>query len=220
MDAALRSARLAEAAHFEAVMNIRDAATLRLQVLKDELEPIVSARREAQAFIDLALVPGTPPRLWIDMVSAVVMAPDPRTYRFCQDTAGGQRVLFETTDRAEMVDKITAYIAHRLIDRQRQMSNRSATLRRRAGLMALGRALLAWLSGFLARCPGLRAGRLLAGETALAAKPQGPAELRYNLKHQLIFLHRASCYQAAGDSAAIRPSRVRGGISLGVSQRC
>jgi hypothetical protein len=148
MDAALRSARLAEAAHFEAVMNIRDAATLRLQVLKDELEPIVSARQEAQAFIDLALVPGAPPRLWVDMVSAVVMAPDPRTYRFCQDTAGGQRVLFETTDRAEMVDKITAYIAHRLIDRQRHIVepvSDAPPVRRAYGTAAL---LLAWLSGF------------------------------------------------------------------------
>jgi hypothetical protein len=75
LDAALRSARLAEAAHFEALMNIRDAATLRLQVLKDDLEPVVEARREADTFIDLALVPGSPPRLWIDMVSYVLMAP-------------------------------------------------------------------------------------------------------------------------------------------------
>ena len=129
-------------------MNIRDAATLRLQVLKDELEPIVNARGEAQAFIDLALVPGTPPRLWVDMVSAVVMAPDPRTYRFCQDTAGGQRVLLETSDRAEMVDKITAYIAHRLIDRQRQMVGNvsgAPPARRSYGTGAL---VLAWLSGF------------------------------------------------------------------------
>jgi hypothetical protein len=149
LDAALRSARLAEAAQFEALMNIRDAATLRLQVLKDDLEPVVKARREADSFIDLALVPGSPPRLWIDMVSYVLMAPDPRTYRFCQDTTGGQKVLFETAERAEMVDRITVYIAHRVIDRQRHLvvpaSETWLAARRAPGTAAL---LLAWLSGF------------------------------------------------------------------------
>ena len=148
MDAALRSARLAEAAHFEALMNIRDAATLRLQVLKDDLEPIVQARQESDDFIDLALVPGTPPRLWIDMVSYVVMAPDPRTYRFCRDTSGGQRVLFETTDRAEVAEKITAYIAHRVIDRERHIVEPVRDLRPARQPYGWGALLLAWLSGF------------------------------------------------------------------------
>ena len=148
MDAALRAARLAEAAHFEALMNIRDAATLRLQVLKDDLEPIVQARREAEEFIDLALVPGHPPRLWIDMVAYVVMAPDPRTYRFCQDTAGGQRVLLETTDRSEMAERITAYIAHRVIDRQRHIVEPAGEARPQRRAYGWGALLLAWLSGF------------------------------------------------------------------------
>jgi len=148
MDAALRSARLAEAAHFEALMNIRDAATLRLQVLKDDLEPIVEARREADAFIDLALVPGDPPRLWIDMVAYVTMAPDPRTFRFCRDTASGSRVLFETTDRAEITDRITAYIAHRTIDRQRHVEEPVRDLAPARRAYGWGAMLLAWLSGF------------------------------------------------------------------------
>jgi hypothetical protein len=148
MDAALRSARLAEAAHFEALMNIRDAATLRLQVLKDDLEPIVQSRREADGFFDLALVPGEPPRLWIDMVAYVVMVPDPRTYRFCQDTAGGQRVLLETTDRAEVADRITAYVAHRVIDRQRHLAEPVSDLRPARRAYGWGALLLAWLSGF------------------------------------------------------------------------
>jgi hypothetical protein len=148
MDAALRSARLAEAAHFDALMNIRDAATLRLQVLKDDLEPVVSARREADSFIDLALVPGDPPRLWIDMVAYVVMAPDPRTYRFCQDTASGQRALFETTDRAEVAERITAYIAHRTIDRQRHIVEPVSDIRPARRVYGWGALLLAWLSGF------------------------------------------------------------------------
>ena len=50
LDEALREARLREAAHFEAALDIRDAETLRLQVLKDELAPIVASRREAEDF--------------------------------------------------------------------------------------------------------------------------------------------------------------------------
>jgi hypothetical protein len=148
MDAALRSARLAEAAHFEALMNIRDAATLRLQVLKDDLDPVVQSRPEADRFIDLALVPGDPPRLWIDMVSYVSMAPDPRTYRFCQDTAGGQRVLCETADRADVAERITAYVAHRVIDRQRHIVEPVGDIRPARRAYGWGALLLAWLSGF------------------------------------------------------------------------
>lgn len=86
LNGALRQARLAEAAHFEAVLDIRDAQTLRLQVLKDDLAPAVLANVEAASFIDLALVPGDPPRLWVDLITSVVMAPDPRTYRLVQST--------------------------------------------------------------------------------------------------------------------------------------
>lgn len=129
-------------------MNIRDAATLRLQVLKDDLEPVVQARREADAFIDLALAPGNPPRLWIDMVAYVLMAPDPRTYRFCQDTASGQRVLYETADRAEVAEKVTAYVAHRIIDRQRQLVEPAGDIRPARRAYGWGALLLAWLSGF------------------------------------------------------------------------
>src|SRR5262245_42341701 len=90
LDGALRRARLAEAAHFEATLDIRDAQTLRLQVLKDELQPLVTSRPEAEAFFELALVPGDPPRLWLDFITSVVMAPDPRTYRLIEDSHAGR----------------------------------------------------------------------------------------------------------------------------------
>src|SRR5436305_446464 len=100
LDQALRQARLKEAAHLEAVIDIRDAETLRLQVLKDDLVPIVASKREAEEFFDLALVPGDPPRLWIDLATSVVMAPDPRTYRLVEDSHVGRDTLLETQDRA------------------------------------------------------------------------------------------------------------------------
>ncbi len=73
----LRAARLAEAAHFEAALHLRDAKSIRLQLLKDDLMPSVAASPLARDLFDLALIPGEPPRLWIDLITHVEMEPDP-----------------------------------------------------------------------------------------------------------------------------------------------
>lgn len=147
LNGALRQARLAEAAHFEAVLDIRDAQTLRLQVLKDELAPAILANAEAASFVDLALVPGDPPRLWIDLITSIVMAPDPRTYRLVQDGPGGRQTLLETADRVEMVDRVKQHIAHRLIAREREKTGIKAQGPKLLGY-STGALVLAWLSGF------------------------------------------------------------------------
>ena len=144
---ALRQARLAEAAHFEAVLDIRDAQTLRLQVLKDDLAPVISGNPEATSFVDLALVPGDPPRLWVDLITSVVMAPDPRTYRLVQDGPAGRQTLLETADRAEMIDRVKQHIAHRLIAREREKTGVAAAPPKLLGY-STGALILAWLSGF------------------------------------------------------------------------
>src|SRR5947209_5006239 len=144
---ALRQARLKEAAHFEAALDIRDAETLRLQVLKDELAPIVASRREAEDFFDLALVPGDPPRLWLDFITSVVMAPDPRTFRLIEDSQAGRETLLETQDRAQMVERIRQHMAHRLIARARRMTRPWGEAPKRPGYSA-GALVLSWLSGF------------------------------------------------------------------------
>ena len=147
LSGALRQARLAEAAHLEAVLEIRDAQTLRLQVLKDELVPVVRGDSEAASFVDLALVPGDPPRLWIDLITSIIMAPDPRTYRLLQDGQSGRRTLLETADRGEMIDRVKQHIAHRLIAREREKSAVALPQPRLAGY-STGALILAWLSGF------------------------------------------------------------------------
>jgi hypothetical protein len=138
---------LAEAAHFEAVLDIRDAQTLRLQVLKDELAPVIAANAEAASFVDLALVPGDPPRLWIDLITAVVMAPDPRTYRLVQDGPADRQTLLETGDREEMVEKVKQHVAHRVVAREREKLGVAAP---KPALIGHSTAALvfAWLSGF------------------------------------------------------------------------
>lgn len=147
LSGALRQARLSEAAHFEAVLDIRDAQTLRLQVLKDELVPVVKSNPDAASFVDLALVPGDPPRLWIDLITQIVMAPDPRTYRLVQDTPGGRQTLLETGDRKEMVEKVQQHVAHRMVAREREKVGVVAPKPTIIG-HSTAALIFAWLSGF------------------------------------------------------------------------
>ena len=143
---ALRRARSAEAAHFEAVLALSDAKALRLQVLKDDLDAVVAASPEARQAFDLALVAGDNPRLWIDLITSVIMEPDPRTYRLVLDGHNGRETLFETADRAEMVEKIKVHMAHGIIARWRK-----AAVPVIEGAGAVGYSadslILAWLAG-------------------------------------------------------------------------
>ncbi|MFO1090485.1 MAG: hypothetical protein U1E46_13010 [Hyphomicrobiales bacterium] len=144
---ALRRARLAQAAHFDALMDIRDAQTLRLKALRDDLEDVLKGRREGtNDFIDLALVPGDPPRLWIDLVTYVVMQPTPRSYRLLQDRQSGKEILFETEDRAAMLSRITEFVAHRLVDRERVLVA-TGGIKTEPGYSTAA-LILAWISGF------------------------------------------------------------------------
>lgn len=145
---ALRKARLAEAAHFEAVLGIRDSKSLRLQILKDELAPIVASNPEASLLFDLALVPGEEARLWIDLISFVVMEPDYRTYRLVQDNQGGRETLFESIERAEMLDYLKSYLAHRIVARERMVASTPGGGEQSVRYPS-GSLLYAWLSGFI-----------------------------------------------------------------------
>ena len=145
MVVALREARLAEAAHFEAARDLRDSKSLRLQILKDDLLPAVQASPEARALFDLTLLPGDPPKLWIDLTSYVVMEPDHRTYRFLQDRQDDREILFETTEREAAASAIRRHMAHRLVARERQVTGLpQAPATTGYGLASL---VLAWLSG-------------------------------------------------------------------------
>lgn len=144
--AALREARLAEAAHFEAALELRDSKSLRLQLLQDELLPAVRSSTEARELFDLTLVPGDPPKLWVDLVSYVVMEPDHRTYRFVQDRQDGREVLFESNAREQTVAAIRRHMAHRLVARERKVSALPQPVVQ-AGYSTAA-LILAWASGF------------------------------------------------------------------------
>jgi hypothetical protein len=143
---ALREARLLESAHFEAALNLRDSKSIRLQLLKDDLAPITASSQVAADLFDLALVPGDPPKLWIDMISSVVMEPDYRTYRLMRDRQDDREILFESDDRDAMTDFIRRHMAHRLVARERY--SLTAPLPQPAAGYSTASLLLAWTSGF------------------------------------------------------------------------
>lgn len=148
LSGALRKARLAEAAHLEALLAVKDSKSLRLQVLKDDISPAIAATADAAKYFDLIVAPGEQPRLWIDMISSVVMEPDFRTYRLLQDNQGGREVLLETSDRAEMVNYLKTYLAHRMIARERNIA-RALPLAQSVRGFSMGALLYAWLTGFM-----------------------------------------------------------------------
>ena len=148
LDRSLAEARLKQSAHHDAVTDIRDAQTLRLQVLHDELAPLVRARPETAGFIELALIAGDPPRLWIDLTSYVTTAPDPRTFRLVQDTRQGHNILLETKNRSEMHKKVVEFIAHRAVQRQRELPQTGPNQPVPGGQYTTPALILSWLTGF------------------------------------------------------------------------
>ena len=119
LTAALREARLAEAAQLDSILALRDARALRLETLRVDLVEQLKNQPQAQALFDLTLLPGDVPKLWIDLISSVVMEPDPSTYRLVQDHENRRTVLFETRDLKQMVQFATKYMAHRMVAREK-----------------------------------------------------------------------------------------------------
>lgn len=118
---ALREVRMAETERSDVVVELRDAERARLELLADELRGVFDeVPTDDEQFI-FTVSAGTPPRLWIDMTSFVVMGRDRRAYRFLKDTRLGRTVILETAKIDDMADTITQYVAERIIERERAM---------------------------------------------------------------------------------------------------
>lgn len=120
IDAALRRVREAEAAHYESRLTFTDAKLLRLAQLWDDLGPIFAAAPAALVAPELATPPGGEPRLWVDLVTSVVMAPDPKTFRLIRDAEEGRDILCESTERTDVIEAVRTYLMHRCIAAARQ----------------------------------------------------------------------------------------------------
>jgi hypothetical protein len=121
-DKILKRARLAEAAHADALANVRDARDLRLQALRNAVLPRLSGHSDALQYVELAVQPGETPRLWIDLITSVVVAPDTRNFQLQQEQDGGRATLYETDDLDDMADQVLRIIAHRAIAKKRAIA--------------------------------------------------------------------------------------------------
>lgn len=116
---ALRRARAEAAERTDVVMDLRAAEIARLEILKDALDPVFAEVPEEVDLFDVGLAPGERPRLFVDMVAFVEMGRDRRTYRFMRDGRRGRTCVAESVETGPIVEAVTAYVARRLVERER-----------------------------------------------------------------------------------------------------
>lgn len=123
---AMRQARIESAERSAVIVDLRDAELARLEILNDALDPLFAEIPAEVEMFDRGISNGETPRLWIDAVAHVVMGRDKRQYRFVQDGRYGRKILAESTEIEEIIHAITHYVATRLVERDRALSEKLA----------------------------------------------------------------------------------------------
>ena len=118
---AMHQARIEAAERTSVVVDLRDAEVARLELLNEALDPLFADIPPEVDLFDRGVSHGDTPRLWIDAVAHIAMGRDKRIYRFLHDTRVGRRVLAESYEIADIVKAVTAYVARRLVERQRAL---------------------------------------------------------------------------------------------------
>jgi hypothetical protein len=163
---AIHQARIEAAERTSVVVDLRDAELARLELLNEALTPIFAAIPVGVELFDRGLSRGDTPRLWIDPVAHIAMGRDKRTYRFLHDTRLGRRVLAESSDIPDVVQAVTAYVARRLVERERALEetpdfitrlarSEAARERRRWRWRMVGALVLGFVLGVAALIVGL-----------------------------------------------------------------
>ena len=157
---ALRKARVDHAERTGVVVDLHDAEVARLELLNEALDSLFEEIPPGVDLFDRGITRGETPRLWIDAIAHVAMGRDKRVYRFLQDTRYGRKVLAESGDIAEIRDAVTKYLAQRLIERERSLTNAATVIgdpqrdlkleRGRARRRAIGSFLLGVFAGLAA----------------------------------------------------------------------
>ncbi len=153
---ALRQARIDSAERTGVVVDLHDAEVARLEILNEALDSLFEEIPADVDLFDRGVTRGETPRLWIDVIAHVSMGRDKRVYRFVQDTRYGRKVLAESVNIPDLVEAVTKYVAQRLVERERALSDsgtaaadfmREASLRRRSRRRVLGAFVLGLLAG-------------------------------------------------------------------------
>lgn len=153
-DGAMTQARLAVAAHLDALAMVQDAKSLRLDHVRELLLKLLPPQSALRQSMMLRLPPENEARLLLDLTHSIVMDGDGRTYRLEEDGAHGRRLLFETQQADNMSGEVLRRVA---VDEVEKAANRD--LGRNSGLRpdTWGQAAFLFLVG------------AVFGATALAA---------------------------------------------------
>jgi len=116
---AMERAKRAQADRDDVVVDMKQAARARLELLAQDLVGVMNQIPAEDERFDFALTNGETPRLWVDMTSHVRMGRDRRTYEFVKDTRLGRALLSVNADRGEMAKAVTDYVAERILERER-----------------------------------------------------------------------------------------------------
>ncbi|WP_394688241.1 hypothetical protein [Hoeflea sp.] len=132
----VRDVKISAADRTDVVVDMRDADRARLELLAQELQPVIDDIDPTDDRFDFGVSAGLQPRLWIDAVAHVHMGQDRRIYRFVRDTRLGRKIISDTSDMAQTADAVARYIAERVIERERILAGDFETLREAAGDVA------------------------------------------------------------------------------------
>jgi hypothetical protein len=115
---ALREVRIAHAERNDSIVEMREAEQARLELLAEALEGVFDDLPEDNEQLLLGLLPGRPPRYWVDATSFVMMGRDKRQYQFVKDTRLGRTVLAQSHSVDAIADAATRYVAERIVERE------------------------------------------------------------------------------------------------------
>ncbi len=116
---AVRKARLAEVERDDAIEERRETEVTRLDLLLEDLKAVIDEIPTGDERFVFEITRGTAPRLWVDATAHVAVARDARTYRFLSDTRLGRVVLAESDDMELVSERVTTYVADRMVERER-----------------------------------------------------------------------------------------------------
>ncbi|MEO1143683.1 MAG: hypothetical protein AAFW66_15310, partial [Pseudomonadota bacterium] len=118
---ALNEVRSAQADREDVVVDMKHATLSRLELLAADLQPVIEEIPKDNEQFEFAIAKGETPRFWIDMTSFVRMGGDGREYQFVKDTRMGRVVLEQSTNRKLVGERVTQYVAERVLERERMI---------------------------------------------------------------------------------------------------
>ena len=121
LEDAIRDVRVNAAERGDVVVELREASRARMELLAAELEPTIQSIPAEDDQFDFALSSGQNPRLFVDATAHIGLARDRMTYRFVRDSRLGRVLLEESRDLKIIADRVTRYVAERIVERQRMM---------------------------------------------------------------------------------------------------